>query len=256
MKPFIQIFDVISIPSYNLLAGLGIVAGMLFYERDARRHVKDITEYYLPLVITIIISFGGAVLLQWYLEGGMNREHAGFGMTFYGGLITGAAVFSIICRVIGKDVLYSLNLFTPSLAIAHAIGRIGCFLAGCCYGVPSGVMPGVLFPVGSLPWKHYGPVPLHPVQLYEAGGLFLLFLMLAISGKCFRYRFSFYIAAYGTLRFALEFLRGDDRGILLSSIPLSPAQLISIGFIVVGILLFFITLKMDTAIRELRLKSV
>ena len=86
MKPFIQIFDVISIPSYNLLAGLGIVTGMLFFERDARRYLKDPTDYYLPVVITVILSFGGAVLLQWYLESGIHRGGAGFGMTFYGGV--------------------------------------------------------------------------------------------------------------------------------------------------------------------------
>ena len=232
MKPFIQIFDVISIPSYNLLAGLGIVTGMLFFERDARRYLTDPTDYYLPIVITVILSFGGAVLLQWYLESGIHRGGAGFSMTFYGGLITGVAVFSIICRVIGKNVLYSLNLFTPSLAIAHAFGRIGCFFVGCCYGSPSGTAPGVVYPTGSLPWMRYGAIPIHPVQLYEAGGLVLLFCALALFRKGFRYRFSIYAVTYGILRFALEFLRGDDRGILFESIPLSPAQIISIVFVV------------------------
>jgi len=153
-----------------------------------------------------------------------------------GGLITGVAVFSIICRVIGKDVLYSLNLFTPSLAIAHAFGRIGCFLAGCCYGSPSGTAPGVVYPAGSLPWMHYGAIPLHPVQLYESGGLVLLFCALALFRKGFHYRFSIYAVTYGTLRFAVEFQRGDNRGILIDTVALSPAQIISIVLVVSGIL--------------------
>jgi len=98
-------------------------------------------------------------------------------------------------------------------------------------------MPGVMFPPGSLPWKHYGAVPLHPVQLYEAAGLLFIFIMFIFLKNCFCYRFSVYAVTYGTLRFALEYLRGDDRGNLLSSIPLSPAQIISLVLIISGVVI-------------------
>lgn len=120
----------------------------------------------------------------------------------------------------------------PAIPAGHCLGRIGCFLGGCCFGKPTDCVFGVVFPEGSLPYEYYGgAVAVHPTQLYEAAFLLALFLFLLFCGK--KYGFPLYLILYGTGRFFLEFLRNDDRGIL-PGIPLSPAQAISVLLVLLG----------------------
>ena len=102
------------------------------------------------------------------------------------------------------------------ITIAHGIGRIGCFLAGCCYGVQTDSWIGIDFPNDGL-----GKVV--PTQLIEAIFLFLLtgILVILLLVKKFRYNFLVYLGAYSVFRFILEFFRGDERGVAFA---LSPSQ--------------------------------
>ncbi len=115
--------------------------------------------------------------------------------------------------------------------MGHALGRIGCFLAGCCYGKPTTLPWGVRF---TDPHALVAPellnVPLHPTQLYEAGFNFLFFLLLHYvsqkphkDGKIL----VLYVWCYALMRFGIEFLRGDFRGGFLWG--MSPSQVISLG---------------------------
>ncbi|MBI4802396.1 MAG: prolipoprotein diacylglyceryl transferase [Elusimicrobia bacterium] len=164
-----------------------------------------------------------------------------YGFVFYGGLTAGAAVFLYYCRRRGLDPLMTLDYFAPALPLAHGFGRVGCFLAGCCHGRAADGPLSVVFsdPLCEVSRAYLG-VALHPVQLYEAAGNFLIFLGLHIlsrkkPGSGRGLVFSAYIASYSALRFSLEFLRGDDRGGFW--LGLSPAQLFSVifGFIALGI---------------------
>ena len=128
-----------------------------------------------------------------------------------------------------------LEVFVPACLPAQAIGRVGCFLGGCCYGCPVGSAWGVVYPDGSLPFSAYGAVPLIPVQLYEAGWLFIAFAVVMVFVRQ-GYRAGVSLMAMGVGRFALEFLRGDSRGELLSCTALSPAQGLAIVLFAFGML--------------------
>ena len=109
-------------------------------------------------------------------------------------------------------------------ALGQAIGRIGCFQGGCCYGMPCAW--GVVYPEGSLPYSVYEGVPLFPVQLVEASVLFLLFgVCLAVP---FRRRWWVYFGGVSAIRLGLDFFRGD----LPTCAGLSPQQFVAVGVLV------------------------
>lgn len=156
-----------------------------------------------------------------------------YGFVFYGGLAGGTAGFLFTVRKNRLPLPRAADLFAPALALGHAFGRIGCFLAGCCHGSPSAGWPGVTF---TNPACEVNPAllgtPLHPVQLYEAAGSLLIFVILNKAlGRALAQRLpqgaviGAYALLYAALRFALEFLRGDDRG--FSALGLSPGQFLS-----------------------------
>lgn len=138
------------------------------------------------------------------------------GMVFYGGLAGGFVAVVWYCRRYSVPFKTVAGLMTPVIPLFHSFGRVGCFLGGCCWGVPA--------PWG--PVYHYSPaapngVPLFPVQLFEAGGNLLLFLLLAwLSRRLVRkwLVLPLYLGCYAALRFVLEFFRGDAaRGVWLFS---------------------------------------
>ena len=144
-----------------------------------------------------------------------------FGLTFMGFLL--GVVSFLVCygRMSGIGGAYLLNALLPSLALGQAIGRVGCFLGGCCYGVPCAW--GVVYPKGSLPYSVYGGTPLFPVQLLEAGSLFLLFIVCLIVP--FHRRWWVYLGGVSAIRLGLDFFRGD----LSTCAGLSPQQLVAVG---------------------------
>ena len=155
-----------------------------------------------------------------------------YGFVFYGGLGAGAAAFFVYCRRNKLNFLKAADHFSPALALAHGFGRIGCFMAGCCYGRPSSGSFAIAFsdPLSEVPQAYLG-VPLYPAQLIEAAGNFLIFGGLVWLSRRAKLLpggiiFAAYILAYSVLRFMVEMLRGDDRG--GAWLGLSPAQLISV----------------------------
>ena len=131
-----------------------------------------------------------------------------------------------------KNLMFFLNIIIIGIVIAHSLGRVGCFLAGCCYGKETTSILGVTFPKGSTAYFLLGPNhSVLPTQLIEAVFLFLLVIVLLIIKK---HQVVTYLFSYGIFRFILEFFRGDDRGSLFI---LSPSQWLSIGLIITGIIL-------------------
>src|SRR5688500_17927597 len=167
------------------------------------------------------------------------------GLTYYGGLI-GASAFCIwFLRREKFPILKACDMAGMTIALGLFWGRIGCFLGGCCFGLPSDAPLAVRFPewspasrqqhrdgLLSEPWLE--SLPVHPTQLYEALGCLAIsaFLLIAIHP---RKRFDgqiflLFLALYSALRFVLEYWRADDRGGLLG---LSTSQLISVAVIAV-----------------------
>ncbi|MGD8330544.1 MAG: prolipoprotein diacylglyceryl transferase, partial [Acidobacteriota bacterium] len=161
---------------------------------------------------------------------GMSLLQAGG--VFYGGFI--AAVIASLWYVRR----HQLNLWrvadvaAPAVAIGHSIGRLGCFAAGCCYGIATNLPWGVTFTdtySGTLVGVPLN-IPLHPTQLYAAATNLLLglFLMWYFPRRKFDGQvFWTYVLAYAILRFLNEFLRGDPRGFLFGG-ALSTSQFIAI----------------------------
>ncbi len=151
----------------------------------------------------------------------------GGGLVFYGGLIFGVIYILTFCLIFKKFSLTDAYLFLPPVAISHGVGRIGCFLAGCCYGVQC-----------DLPWGiHLHGAFRHPVQLYEAIILIIfgIFLYKKIN-KTLRPKqvVLYYFVFYALIRFVLEFFRGDKiRGLYFG---LSTSQLVSIAVIILAII--------------------
>jgi phosphatidylglycerol:prolipoprotein diacylglycerol transferase len=135
--------------------------------------------------------------------------------------------------------LRTADAFAPGLALGHAIGRLGCFAAGCCYGKHTEAWWGVTF-THPLAEKISGTplgVPLHPTQLLESAVELANFVLLAWMVKHKKFEgqvIATYLFVYGVARYFLEFLRGDpDRGSLFGG-AMSGTQLISIGLVMLG----------------------
>lgn len=181
------------------------------------------------------------VLVEWdrFASGqlGFFRDFR-FGFVFYGGFLGAALMGFAYGRWAGIPRLPTADYFAAALPMGQAVGRLGCFAAGCCHGRPTELPWGVRFtrPDSLVPEELLG-VPLHPAQLYEALGTLLLFPLLLRALRRVREGalrpgavFYGYILAYAVLRLAVEAFRGDDRGGFQPG--LSPSQLIAAACIV------------------------
>ena len=205
---------------------LGAMAACLYWRLRADRLTpRDESKLLAAFPLMWLVGVVGAVVAGAVFTGDWRTWCASgtrrFGLTFMGFLL-GVVPF-LVCygRMSGIGGAYLLNALLPSLALGQAIGRIGCFLGGCCYGVPCAW--GVVYPKGSIPYSVYGNAPLFPVQLVEAGALLLLFsVCLAVS---FRRRWWVYLGGVSAIRLCLDIFRGD----LPTCAGLSPQQLVAVG---------------------------
>lgn len=158
------------------------------------------------------------------------------GFVFYGGLIGGFFGLLIYCKKYKLQVVAFLDVFAVSVPLGHSLGRVGCFLSGCCFGVNYNGPLSVIYTTTANPSTPLN-TPLLPIQLIEALFLIVLFIVLEIlfyttnkKGLCV----TTYILSYAIVRFVLEFFRNDAERRFLFSI--STSQIISI-------LLIFLTLS-------------
>ena len=194
----------------------------------------------------ILLGYLSAVLFQAFYNIGTRGRFeitADTGATFYGGLIGGAASFLLLYFAVGafrfretgehkKSFLDVADSAACAIVLAHAFGRIGCLMAGCCHGARTDAWYGI-----TMKYLGYKVVPL---QLFEALYLFGLFVLLAFLVRRFRgYALPVYMCAYGVWRFLLEYLRDDYRGTTFVSF-LTPSQLTAVWMILGGVALFFI----------------
>lgn len=231
----------LTVHSYGLMIALGILVCVFMGMYRARKYgYKD--EAVLDIAILGILSgFVGAKLLYVLVEFDSFLKNpmdvlGSEGFVVYGGIIVGALVGILYCRIKKLPCWEYFDLLAPSIAVAQGFGRIGCFLAGCCYGRPTDTFWGVTFPEGS-----FAPagVPLIPTQLISSVGDFIITGILLVYSKHNKKAGNvgiLYMLLYGIGRFLVECLRSDDRGTVGL---LSTSQFISIGIILLAIILFF-----------------
>lgn len=223
---------------YSLLMVFGtIVALALFAYLSCKRHRKERDENLFAIEM-LIIAVAAALPAAMVLDSLFKIEEKGKfeleGATFYGGLLCALILFPVLLSFNRKRAVSIYDRmcdFATCIPAGHFFGRIGCFLGGCCFGVPTDSIFGVVFPEGSAPYQAYGGVAVHPTQLYEAAVLLVIFVILILFGK--KHALPLYMMLYGLGRYVVECFRGDDRG-SVGVIPLSPAQFISLLLILAG----------------------
>jgi phosphatidylglycerol---prolipoprotein diacylglyceryl transferase len=230
------------IGSYGVMLTLALLVGSGIAVRSAQRTGLDVGALIAALAGAVGAGFVGACLFStlvlWPLVGSVSAALAQPGLVFYGGLAAGGVGLFRCAQLFGLPPAETLDAMVPALPVAHAIGRIGCFLGGCCYGAPTHLPWGV----HHVAWPSAtttiaADVARHPWPLYEALGLMGLAWLFGarrgFSGLPGQ-RAAGYVAAYACMRFVLEPLRGDPvRGVWCGGL-LSSAQLISLVLLLAG----------------------
>lgn len=227
----------ITIHGYGLMIGIGFLVAVLVGMYRAKKQGLD-QETILDIAIYCIISgfLGGKllyVIVEWkqFIQDPW-RVLGSAGFVVYGGIIIGVLVGYLYTRIKKISFVRYFDLVMPEIALAQGFGRIGCFLAGCCYGAQTDSFLGVVFPQGSLA---PAGVKLLPTQLFMSAGDFLIALILILYSRKNKVPGNVgagYLVLYGIGRFAIEFLRNDRRGTVGA---LSTSQFISIFIVAIGI---------------------
>lgn len=169
------------------------------------------------------------------------------GYVVYGGIIGGILINYFYCKKKKAHFMDYFDLVMPAVAMAQGFGRIGCFCAGCCYGRPTDAWWGITFKNSQMAPNG---VSLIPTQLISAAGDFIFAAVLWYyymrkpkTGK----PAAAYLMLYGVGRFIIEFFRNDYRGNIGF---LSTSQLISIGIVAIGVILFVVAGKKNLGVAE------
>jgi phosphatidylglycerol---prolipoprotein diacylglyceryl transferase len=235
--------------TYGFLLALAFITGLLLTARLAARDGLDKQKVYdLGLWVLAASLLGSKLLMvitEWdvyYRDNPRQIFTLDFfrsGGVFYGGFIGAVIASVIVMRIYKLPWWRTADVFAPGIAIGHAIGRLGCFSAGCCWGAPTTSWCGVHFtdkgheitgvptivehlsdPIEQRVWTERlgdlrAPLELHPTQLYEAAANIAIFIVLLVLLRRRRFHGQVilaYMLLYAAARFIIEFWRDDPRG--------------------------------------------
>ena len=242
MYPYL--FENTHLPMYGIMFMLGITVSLLYSRFVAAKTSKvNKDDLLYGACFALVGGITGAKLLSIltsidyiikYQIPFMDVMKNGF--VFYGGFLGGALGYFIYAKVYKIPFFGLTDNAVQSLPLGHAFGRIGCFCAGCCYGKETTSFLGVIYTHPADPYCPVG-VKLFPTQLFESAFcLILFFALLTVKRKCKYIRTGvltiIYLLSYGTFRFLIEFLRGDEAR--RSFLTLSTSQWISLVLIIFG----------------------
>ena len=228
----------LTIHGYGVMIGIGILAAFWLASRLGKRFGLDTDQIDNIIFVVLAAGYAGAkltyCLVNWnqFITDPLSVLGSG-GWVVYGGIICGFLGGYLYCRKKNLDFMKYFNVMIPCASLAQGFGRIGCFLAGCCYGKQTSAWYGVTFPAQSL-----GPgegISVIPTQLISSAGDFLLMILLYLNltkGKHPEYTGGYYLMGYSLGRFFIEFLRGDTaRGFFGA---LSTSQVIAVFTFLLG----------------------
>ncbi len=231
-------FGLFKISTFSFLVVMGVTILLLGFFLVVKFVKKVNFEETMLVTIFLSLSLIAGYLGGYLFDGLLKIEERGglyfVSTAFYGGFLCAFGFFILLMFIFKKvhpklDTLTYLNILTPFIVFAHALGRLGCFAAGCCFGKPTDSWAGVVFPSDAPASALYGPgTKVYATQIYEMASL-LAILVLCLT--LFKKRpFVAYLILYAIARFIIEFYRGDDRG---ASVLLSPSQWVAI-FVFLG----------------------
>lgn len=249
MLPELFSIGPVTVYSYGLMTAIAIIAAIGMGEYQLKKTGLAEEGFFFGMGIACVIGgYASSKILFWItilpeiIENPAILLDFTSGYVVYGGLIGGVLTAYVYCRKKKVDFWKAFDLVAPFVALAQCIGRVGCFLAGCCYGQPTESVFGVVFHDSS-----YAPpgVKLFPVQLLSSGLNLLNCLILYFLWKKTNLKKgcvgAFYIINYSVGRFFLEYFRGDlERGTVGI---LSTSQFISIFTLAVGLILLAVRMK-------------
>jgi phosphatidylglycerol---prolipoprotein diacylglyceryl transferase len=234
-----------TIYTYGFCIALGALLGLSYMTWQGKKQFglsfDTINSLFIFIVVAAIV--GGKIFFfledPGYYTKNLNKLFTGSGFVFYGSFLFAVPVMLWFFKKHNIPTLAMLDIMAVVTCIVHGFGRIGCFMAGCCYGKPTESIFGITF---TNPVCQAEPLntPLHPTQLYEAGFIFCLLasLFLLKNKKQFDGNlFLLYLILYASGRAVLEIFRGDvARGFIINN-WLSHSQFISI--IIIGVAVFY-----------------
>lgn len=245
MYPVLLKIGPLTLHTYGLLVATGLLLGISLALREGKKVGYDpqvIMDMVFYIVLAGIIGSRVLYLIQNFSD---YRDHPvdmlkiwQGGLSFHGALLFALPVGWSLMKKAGYPFWGFFDVLAPSIAIGQAMGRVGCFFAGCCHGAPT-----------TLPWAvtFHNPqslaptgIPLHPAQLYTAGALVIIFFILIR----FRHHARFtgqvaclYLMLHSAFRFGIEFVRADER-LFLWNHAISVTQLISVLLFLAGLIMY------------------
>lgn len=239
--------------TYGLMTAIGIIAAYCTAEYRAKKNRLDDSKIFWLVIWCLVFGYAGSKILYWITilpsiieDPSVMLRTIADGWVVYGGIIGGVLGGFLFCRRHKLPTLKYFDIAIASVALAQGFGRIGCFFAGCCYGLETTGSFAVVFT-----HSNFAPngVALIPTQLISSALDFLLFAFLVliyrrkkyIPGQCM----AMYLICYSGGRFVLEFFRGD---LIRGSVGvISTSQFISIFTMIAGIaLLYFVNKRGNT----------
>lgn len=165
------------------------------------------------------------------------------GLSMYGGVGLALAASALYARAVGVPFAVLADLCAPSIALGEALTRVGCFLNGCCFGMPSQLPWAVVFPPASAAGHSFPDVPLHPTQLYTAAWSLVVLATLLILERRKQhpgFLIGLFLVLQASGRFALELVRHHEPAaalVTLGTLPFTSYQLMSLALLATGGLL-------------------
>ena len=242
------------LPTYGLLVALGFLAGLFLAMRLARRAGLDPEKVSNLAVYAALVGLLGAKLLMLvmdfdyyvrYPDRIFSLETLLSAGVYYGGFLLALAFSAWYMRHQRLPFLATADVLAPAVALGHAIGRLGCFAAGCCWGTRCHLPWAVVF---RNPDTYTGVplgVPLHPAQLYESALTFVVaWLLIRASGRPHPAGriLGLYLVLYSIARFGVEFVRYHEQSLPFGG-PLSWTQWIALALLAAGGLLLWRTAR-------------
>lgn len=241
----------VTIHGYGLMIGIGIVLAFIAGTYLAKKKGIDADELFNLTTISVIGGFACAKVLFCIVEWDSFVKNplgtlGSSGFVVYGGIIGGILLCALYCKIKKLPFWKYFDTVLPAVAIAQGFGRIGCFLAGCCYGRETDSFVGIAFHNSK-----FAPndVKLIPTQLFSSAGCFIMAAILFAYSRKERKDArtgALYLIMYSIGRSVIEYFRNDYRGAIGI---LSTSQFISIFILIAGIILF---VKPDILVKDVK----